>query len=83
MTCTSCQRALQVAAHAAYREGCLGCSVRRLAHMGSEDRARQLDRIQFACGWAARVEVVKLLEIEAARIKSLRLRSESARKEKA
>lgn len=79
MTCTSCTRALQVAAHRAYVDGCLGCAVRRLAHMGAEDRDRQLDRIQFACGWAARVEVVKLLEIEAARIKSLRLRGERAK----
>ncbi|MES2634040.1 MAG: hypothetical protein V4669_13785 [Pseudomonadota bacterium] len=72
MTCTSCLAALQLANHADYRDGCVGCGIRKLFHMEAPARAAMLDRIQFAHGWGARVEAVKLLEIEAARIKALR-----------
>lgn len=72
MTCTSCLHALQLAAHGEYQDGCLGCGIRKLAHMPGEQRGPMLDRIQFAHGWGARVEAVRLLEIEAARIKRLR-----------
>lgn len=72
MTCTSCLTALQRPGHTAYQEGCIGCGIRKLAHMPSEQRGPMLDRIQFAHGWGARVEAVRLLEIEVARIRRLR-----------
>lgn len=72
MSCPSCTKALQIAAHAEYVNGCLGCGVRKLVHMPSEQRGAMLDRIQFTGGWGARAEAAKLIEIEAARIKQLR-----------
>ncbi len=72
MTCVSCTTALQQHNHGDYREGCLGCGIRKLVHMEGQERAAMLDRIQFACGFGARVEAVKLLELEVARIRRLR-----------
>lgn len=72
MTCHACLRALQVATHAAYVEGCLGCQIRKLVHMPSEQREAMLDRIQFAHGYGARSEAISLIELERARIKALR-----------
>lgn len=72
MTCSSCLRAMQIANHGAYVDGCIGCGVRRLAHMTPEERERTLDRIQAVHGWTARVEAIKLLRVERARLKKLR-----------
>jgi hypothetical protein len=68
----SCTTALQNPSHGEYVDGCLGCCIRRLVHSTPEARAAMLDRIQFAHGWGARNEAVKLIEIEAARIRRLR-----------
>lgn len=82
MSCPSCLRALQLASHADYRDGCLGCQIRKLVHMQQPEREAMLDRIQFANGWGARVEAVRLIELERARIRNLRTRV-PARKERA
>jgi hypothetical protein len=70
--CNECLHALQSAGHRDYQDGCLGCGIRRLAHMGGMERAVQLDRIQHVHGWGARSEAVRLLEIEVSRIRKLR-----------
>lgn len=72
MSCTQCLKALQVAQHRAYVDGCVGCQTRSLVHMDQPAREAMLDRIQFACGQGARVEAVRLIEIERARIARLR-----------
>lgn len=81
MTCPSCTRALQVAAHRDYRNGCMGCGARKLAHMPQEERERMFDRIQFESGWDMRCEVVQMVRDELVRMR--KLRGESARKERA
>lgn len=75
MKCPSCLRALQLASHREYREGCLGCDVRQLVHMQADDRELALDRIERLHGRAARIETVRLVELEAARIRVLRRRA--------
>lgn len=72
--CPSCLIALQRANQADYVAGCLGCEIRKLVHMPSEQRSAMLDRIQFAHGYGARAEAARLIELEAARIKKLRAR---------
>lgn len=72
MTCPSCLTARQVVTHANYVEGCLGCQIRKLVHLPSEQREAMLDRIQFAHGHGARSEAISLIELERARIKALR-----------
>jgi len=72
MTCPSCLKAKDHAGHADYQNGCIGCQIRWLVHMTPEARAIRLDRVQFAYGYGARAEAVRLIEIEAARIKKLR-----------
>lgn len=72
MNCPSCIRALQVAAHRDYREGCIGCGVRELAHMPQEKREQALDVLANVCGPDARARVVQELRVEMARIKKLR-----------
>ena len=72
MTCHQCLKAMQVAQHGSYVDGCLGCQIRKLVHAEQSKREAMLDRIQFAHGHGARVEAVRLIEIERARIKRLR-----------
>jgi hypothetical protein len=72
MSCSSCQTAQQRADHRDYREGCLGCQVRKLTHDEPTAREAMLDRIQFVHGHGARSEVIRLIELERARIKNLR-----------
>lgn len=74
MSCPSCTLSMQKPAHADYREGCLGCQIRKLVHMPGEQRAAMLDRIQHVHGYGARAEAARLIELEAARIKQLRAR---------
>lgn len=72
MTCPSCATALQSQSHGSYVDGCLGCGIRKLVHSTPDQRGAMLDRIQFVHGYGARAEAVKLIEIEAARIRRLR-----------
>lgn len=72
MTCPACTRALQVALHQDYRLACPGCQIRKLAHMPSEDRERQLDLLTHLCGPGARKRVRQELRVEQARIRALR-----------
>ena len=72
MSCPSCRKAKDHAGHTDYQDGCIGCQIRWLVHMTPEARAMRLDRVQFAYGHGARAEAVRLIEIEAARIKRLR-----------
>jgi len=72
MMCQSCLTAMQRADHADYRDGCLGCTVRKLAHMEHDDRQRYLDRVQHLCGFEQRRELVQMVREEHARIKKLR-----------
>lgn len=70
--CPSCTRALQVPLHRDYREGCITCGARKLAHMPQEERERMFDRIQFESGWDMRCEAIRLVREELARMKKLR-----------
>ena len=70
--CPSCLRAQQVAAHRDYDKDCPGCGIRQLAHMGAEDREKQLDLLVHLCGPGARARVLQELRVEMARIKKLR-----------
>lgn len=72
MTCPSCIRALQVAAHRDYQEKCPGCQIRKLAHMAPAQRERQLDLLVHLCGPQARARVQQELRVEQARIRKLR-----------
>jgi len=72
VSCPSCLRAQQIAAHRDYREGCTGCGIRELAHMPADKREQALDVLEHHCGTAARARVVQELRVEVARIKKLR-----------
>lgn len=71
-SCPSCLRAQQVATHADYLPGCIGCGARRLAHMPQQEREKALDAIQHVSGWEMRCEATQLMRAEMARIKRLR-----------
>lgn len=72
MTCPSCTRAQQIAAHRDYRKDCPGCGVRQLAHMGADERERMLDKLCHLCGPGARARVRQEVRVEMARIKKLK-----------
>lgn len=72
MTCPACIRAQQIATHRDYRDGCVGCGIRELAHMPQEKREQALDTLAHVCGPDARARVTKELRYEMARIKKLR-----------
>lgn len=72
MSCPHCLKALQVVAYEHHDESCVGCGIRKLALMPAKEREEQLDRLQFACGWNARAEVVRLMRLEHARIAALK-----------
>lgn len=71
-TCQECIRAKQLVVHEQYTEDCLGCVVRRLAYQTAEEREWYFDRLQHLAGYAARAEVVKLVQLERARIAALK-----------
>ena len=72
MTCVECLRARQVAAHAHYVDGCIGCGIRELTHMPQEKRDHALDVLLKECGRKAYDRVREDLRMEMARIKALR-----------
>lgn len=70
--CPYCEKAQQRADHGDHRAGCLGCQIRLLTQAPAAEREALLDRIQFAHGFGARSEAIRLIELERARIKNLR-----------
>lgn len=74
-SCPSCIAAQQRANYRDFREGCPGCGIRQLAHMGAEERERQLDLLCHLCGPGARERVRQELRVEMARIRALKERS--------
>lgn len=71
-TCQECIRAKQLVVHEQYQGDCLGCVVRRLAYQTAEQREWYFDRLQHVAGYEARAEVVKLVQLERARIAALK-----------
>lgn len=76
-SCPQCLKALQVALHEVFVENCIGCVVRRLALMSSEEREWYLDRLQHLCGWDTRAEVLRMVTLERARIAALKERTKT------
>jgi hypothetical protein len=75
VNCPQCLKSQQIADHRCYVEGCMGCVVRKIAHMEPMERQRYLDRLQHLCGFDQRREVVKMVREEHARMAKLRERA--------
>lgn len=72
MQCSACLAAMQVADYRHYVKACVGCQIRKLAHMPAEKRERQLDLLCHLCGPGARERVRQEMRVELARIRKLR-----------
>lgn len=71
MTCLECLRARQLVVHRVFGESCMGCEVRRIAYMSREAREQFFDRVQHLGGMGDRIEAIRLVTQERARIAAL------------